>query len=244
MRFQVGPLQGVEQMTLPDNIRMAEEYLDLEFDNKQLLFQALTHRSYSFEQDLPETNEKLEFLGDSVLNLCVTEYIYHEFPDLNEGDLAKLRANVVNANFLADVAKTLHLGECLLMGKGAEQTGGRTRVSILGDALEAVIGAIYLDRGMDAAKAFILRNFSELVDDRASQGQFGDPKTRLQELVMAKYGNIPRYRTVEEFGPIHDRSFMVKVYINDQVYGDGVGKSKKKAEQEAAKEALNKLKHN
>ncbi|MBS3908986.1 MAG: ribonuclease III [Actinobacteria bacterium] len=230
-------------MSLPENIAMAETYLDVEFENKRLLFQALTHRSYSFEQDLPETNEKLEFLGDSVLNLSVTEYIYHEFPDLNEGDLAKLRANVVNANFLADVAKTLHVGECLLMGKGAEQTGGRTRVSILGDALEAIIGAIYLDRGMDAAKAFILANFSDLVDDRASKGHFGDPKTRLQELVMAKYGNIPRYRTVEEFGPIHDRSFMVKVYVNDQLYGGGVGKSKKKAEQEAANEALNKLRH-
>jgi len=124
------------------------------------------------------------------------------------------------------------------MGKGAEQTGGRTRVSILGDALEAIIGAIYLDRGTDTAKEFILRNFKELIDERASLGEFGDPKTRLQELVMAKYGNIPRYRTVDEFGPVHDRNFVVKVYINDEAWGQGVGKSKKKAEQESAKQAL------
>ncbi|HEY3374013.1 MAG TPA: ribonuclease III [Candidatus Aquicultor sp.] len=225
-------------MSLPDTIAQAEEYLAVQFNNKGLLFQALTHRSYSFEKDLPDTNEKLEFLGDSVLSLTVTEYIFDKFPALNEGDLAKLRANVVNANFLAEIAQQLRVGDCLLMGKGAEQTGGRTRVSILGDALEAIIGAIYLDKGMDAAKDFILTNFKDLIDERASMGEFGDPKTRLQELVMAKYGNIPRYRTVEEFGPVHDRSFVVKVYINDEAWGRGTGKSKKKAEQEAAKEAL------
>lgn len=220
------------------NIDKAEHCLQFEFRNRDLLFQALTHRSYSFEHGLPETNEKLEFLGDSVLNLTVTEYIYHKYPVLSEGDLAKLRANVVNANFLSEVAMNLNIGECLLMGKGAEQTGGRTRVSILGDALEAIIGAIYLDQGMDAAKAFILKNFKELIDERASMGEYGDPKTRLQELVMAKYGNIPKYRTVEEYGPVHDRSFVVKVQINDEIWGRGTGKSKKKAEQEAAKEAL------
>ena len=225
-------------MSLPENLQTAEQYLGVQFRDKHLLFQALSHRSYSFEKELPETNEKLGFLGDSVLSLIVTEYIYHKFPSLNEGDLAKLRANVVNANFLAEIAQYLNVGECLLMGKGAEQTGGRTRVSILGDALEAIIGAIYLDRGTDTAKEFILRNFKELIDERASLGEFGDPKTRLQELVMAKYGNIPRYRTVDEFGPVHDRNFVVKVYINDEAWGQGVGKSKKKAEQESAKQAL------
>ncbi len=225
-------------MSLPENVHQAEEYLGFKFKNKELLFQALTHRSYSFEKDLSVTNEKLEFLGDSVLSLVVTEYIYHKFPQLNEGDLAKLRANVVNANFLANIAKGLHVGEVLLMGKGAEQTGGRARVSILGDALEAIMGAIYLDQGMEAANKFILKHFKSLIDERESLGQFGDPKTRLQELVMAEYGNIPRYRTVDEFGPVHDRNFVVKVYINDKVWGHGVGKSKKKAEQDAAKEAL------
>ena len=228
-------------MSLPENVAVAERYLGVNFKSKNLLFQALTHRSYSFEKDLSETNEKLEFLGDSVLNLTVTEYIYHKFPDLNEGDLAKLRANIVNANFLAEVAQNLHIGECLLMGKGAEQTGGRTRVSILGDALEAIIGAIYLDQGMEAAKDFVLKYFKDLIDERQSLGQFGDPKTRLQELVMAAYGNIPRYRTVEEYGPVHDRNFVVKVYISDHIWGQGVGKSKKKAEQEAATEALKKF---
>jgi len=228
-------------MSLPENVSKAEEYLGVRFRNKDLLFQALTHRSYSFEKGLSETNEKLEFLGDSVLNLSVTEYIYHKFPSLNEGDLAKLRANVVNANFLADVAQSLHVGECLLMGKGAEQTGGRARVSILGDALEAIIGAIYLDEGMDAAKDFVLSNFKELIDEKASLGEFGDPKTRLQELVMAKYGNIPRYRTIDEYGPVHDRNFVVRVFINEEPWGQGVGKSKKKAEQEAAKKALAKF---
>ncbi len=225
-------------MSFPENIYKAKEYLGINFKDNNLLFQALTHRSYSFEKDLSVTNEKLEFLGDSVLNLVVTEYIYHKFPELNEGNLAKLRANIVNANFLAEIAKKLSIGEVLLMGKGAEQTGGRTRVSVLGDALEAIIGAIYLDQGMEATKEFILNNFKTLIDERESLGQFGDPKTRLQELVMAKYGNIPRYRIVDEFGPVHDRNFVVKVYINEKSWGHGTGKSKKKAEQEAAKEAL------
>jgi len=229
-------------MSLPENVALAERNLGIEFKSKTLLFQALTHRSYSFEKGLTETNEKLEFLGDSVLNLVVTEYIYHSFPELNEGDLAKLRANVVNANFLSEIAHNLNVGECILMGRGAEQTGGRTRVSILGDALEAIIGAIYLDQGLNVAKEFILKNFKSLIDERAAQGQYGDPKTRLQEIVMAKYGNIPRYRTVEEYGPVHDRNFVVKVYVNDHVWGQGVGKSKKKAEQEAAQSALKKIK--
>jgi ribonuclease III len=219
-------------------IAKTENLINTTFVDKSLLIRALTHRSYSFEQSISETNEKLEFLGDSVLNIVVTEYIYHKFPSLNEGDLAKLRANIVNANVLADIAMKLRVGECLLMGKGAEQTGGRTRVSILGDALEAIIGAIYLDQEMDAAKIFILDNFKDLIDARESLGEFGDPKTRLQEIVMAKYGNIPKYRTVEEFGPVHDRSFVVKVFINDEMRGKGTGKSKKKAEQEAACEAL------
>ncbi|MDI6715918.1 MAG: ribonuclease III [Actinomycetota bacterium] len=228
-------------MSLPENVEKAEDYLGLKFKNKNLLYQALLHRSYSFEKGLSETNEKLEFLGDSVLNLVVTEYIFYKFPNLSEGDLAKLRANIVNANFLAEIAKNLHVGDVLLMGKGAEQTGGRTRVSILGDALEAIIGAIYIDQGMDVARGFILKNFEELVNERASLGEFGDPKTRLQEIIMAEYGTIPKYRTVEEFGPIHDRTFVVKVFINDKVWGQGVGKSKKKAEQEAAREAIRKF---
>jgi ribonuclease-3 len=228
-------------MSSPEIIAKTEQLIGTIFADKRLLAQALTHRSYSFEQNLTETNEKLEFLGDSVLSLVVTEYIYHKFPALNEGDLAKLRANIVNASMLAEIAMVLNVGECLFMGKGAEQTGGRTRVSILGDALEAIIGAIYLDRGMDAAKTFILTNFKNLIDEREALGEFGDPKTRLQEIVMSKYGNIPRYRIVEEFGPVHDRNFVVKVYINDEVYGKGTGKSKKKAEQEAASEALEKF---
>jgi ribonuclease III len=228
-------------MPLAKVIAKTEQLIGVTFINKQLLVQALTHRSYSFEQNLHETNEKLEFLGDSVLNLIVTVYIFHNFPVLNEGDLAKLRANIVNANILAEIAMRLNIGECLFMGKGAEQTGGRARVSILGDALEAIIGAIYLDQGMDAAKEFVLGNFKDLIDERESMGEFGDPKTRLQELVMAKYGNIPKYKTVEEFGPVHDRNFVVKVYINDKVNGKGTGKSKKKAEQEAAREALSKF---
>lgn len=228
-------------MSSCENVVMAEQYISVRFNDRDLLFQALTHRSYSFEKGLSETNEKLEFLGDSVLNLAVTEYIYHKFPELSEGDLAKLRANVVNANFLAEIAQHLHIGDCIMMGKGAEQTGGRTRVSILGDALEAIIGAVYLDQGIEAAKEFVLKNFKDLIDERASLGQFGDPKTRLQELVMAKFGNIPRYRTHKEYGPIHDRNFVVQVYIDDEVWGQGIGKSKKKAEQKAAQEALKKF---
>ncbi|MBI4733702.1 MAG: ribonuclease III [Rubrobacteridae bacterium] len=197
-------------MSASEIITRTENIIGKVFNDKGLLMRALTHRSYSFEQNVSETNEKLEFLGDSVLSLVVTEYIYHKFPALNEGDLAKLRANIVNANVLAEIAMKLTIGDCLLMGKGAEQTGGRTRVSILGDALEAIIGAIYLDSGIAAAKTFILDNFKDLIDERESLGEFGDPKTRLQEIVMAKHGNIPKYKTVEEFGPVHDRNFVVK----------------------------------
>ncbi len=183
-------------------------------------------------------NEKLEFLGDSVLDLVVTDYIFRNYPHLKEGDLAKLRANLVNAGSLADVARRIGLGECILIGRGAELTGGRERSSILADTFEAVVGAIYIDQGIRAAKNFIMNQLKDMIKEQAAVGEYGDPKTRLQEVVMAEFNTVPGYKVVREYGPVHDRTFVVKVFIDGRVWGDGDGKSKKKAEIAAARQAL------
>ncbi|MCL5291068.1 MAG: ribonuclease III [Actinobacteria bacterium] len=224
--------------SIEERIRIAEERLGISFSDRELLVRALTHRSFSFEAGVREMNEKLEFLGDTVLNLIITEFIFYRFPEHNEGDLAKLRARIVNASTLARVAQEIGLGDLILMGKGAELTGGRERASILGDTFEAIIGAIYIDQGMTETKSFILTRMKETIFEEASAEHYGDPKTRLQEVVMSRIGVVPEYRIVSELGPVHDRTFVVDVVIEGEVRGEGEGKSKKKAEQEAAKAAL------
>lgn len=219
----------------------AEKSLGITFADKDLLIRALIHRSYSFEAGIQEMNEKLEFLGDTVLNLVITEFIFYRYPELSEGDLAKLRARIVNASALAKAAQAIGLGELILMGKGAEMTGGRERASILGDAFEAVIGAVYIDRGIVEAKEFVLLRLRDTIFEEASSEYYGDPKTHLQETIMAKRGLSPEYRTVKELGPVHDKTFIVEVRIGNKVWGKGAGKSKKQAEQIAATEALKKL---
>jgi ribonuclease-3 len=228
----------IKKVGIEENVVKAESCLGVIFKNKNLLAQALIHRSFSFEASIRETNERLEFLGDSVLNLVITDIIFKRFPSLNEGNLAKLRANLVNASTLANVAQNLGLGECILMGKGAELTGGRQRTSILSGTFEAVIGAIYLDKGLEIARDFIIKIFSKAIEEEAGREEYGDPKTRLQEYVMAEFGDIPRYRIIKEYGPIHDRTFEAVVWIEGEIWGQGSGKSKKKAEQMAAAEAI------
>ena len=201
---------------------------------------ALTHRSYAFEQGKSETNERLEFLGDAVLGVIVTDLAYRRFPKLPEGDLAKLRAAIVNMTTLADVARELRLGEAVLLGKGEEQSGGRDKPSILADALEAVIGALYLDRGLEPARRIVERLFWPRMLTYARGGGERDYKTGLQELAAQEIAAVPQYRVTER-GPDHQKEFTAVVHLAGIAYGSGSGRSKKEAEQQAAREAFERL---
>lgn len=202
----------------------------------------MAHRSWCAENDQAESNERLEFLGDAVLGLTVAADVFGRYPDLPEGELAKLRAGVVNAQTLARVARGIDLGDHLLLGKGEAATGGADKQSILADALEAVIGAVYLDGGTEAAAALIMRLWSDEIAESARTGPGGfDHKTRLQELAVQVYDKPPDYSVVTS-GPDHARSFAAQVRVGDQVCGEGTGSSKKEAEQAAAGQAYEALK--
>jgi len=203
---------------------------------QELLGRALMHRSYAYENGGLPTNERLEFLGDSVLGLVVTDTLFRKFPDLPEGQLAKLRAAVVNQRALAGVARGLDLGAYVWLGKGEEGTGGRDKSSILADTLEAVIGAVYLDQGLVVADELVHRLFDPLIARAARLGAGLDWKTSLQELCAAEGLGVPEYH-VEESGPDHQKFFRAFVRIGSQTYGKGEGRSKKEAEQQAAEAA-------
>ena len=205
-----------------------------------LLERSVTHRSYAYENGGLPTNERLEFLGDSVLGLVVTDTLYRTHPDLPEGQLAKLRAAVVNAKALAGIGRELGLGEHLLLGRGEETTGGRDKSSIVADTVEAVLGAVYLDQGLDVATALIHRLFDPLIAESAGLGAGLDWKTSLQELCAAQSLGVPEY-VVEESGPDHMKSFRARVRVGAELYGDGRGGSKKEAEQQAASTAYAEL---
>ncbi len=209
--------------------------------SEKLLKQAITHRSFSYENGGIPTNERLEFLGDSVLGLVVTDELYRKNPDAEEGQLAKLRAAVVNAKALADVARTLGLGEFLLLGKGEEATGGKDKSSILADALEAIIGAIYVEHGIEKSSEVILQLFAPIIAASAELGEALDWKTSLTELVASKNLGSIEY-LIDQSGPDHDKSFSAKVKVGDLVFDQGLGKSKKEAEQKAAAIAFQDLK--
>jgi ribonuclease-3 len=204
----------------------------------EMLERALTHRSFAYENGGLPTNERLEFLGDSVLGLIVTDTLFREFPDLPEGQLAKLRAAVVNMRALAGVARGLRLGDYVYLGKGEEGTGGRDKSSILADTLEAVIGAVYLDRGLPEADALVHRLFDPVIARSARLGAGLDWKTSLQELTAAEILGVPEY-IVQESGPDHQKSFRASVRIGGRTFGSGEGRSKKEAEQQAAETAWN-----
>ena len=206
----------------------------------ELLERSLTHRSYAYENGGLPTNERLEFLGDSVLSLVVTTELYQRHPDLPEGQLAKQRASVVNQRALADVARSLGsdgVGPYLLLGRGEDTTGGRDKPSILADTLEAIIGAIYLSSGLDVAGTFIHREFDPLLDIAADRGAGLDWKTSLQERSAALSLGPPEY-TVEQFGPDHAKRFVARAVVAGDVLGEGRGGSKKEAEQHAAAQAF------
>ncbi|WP_295660549.1 ribonuclease III [uncultured Nocardioides sp.] len=202
----------------------------------ELLDRALTHRSYAYEKGGLPTNERLEFLGDSVLGVIVTEALYTTHPDLSEGRLAKLRAAVVNARALAGVARELGLGEHIKLGRGEESTGGRDKASILSDTVEAVIGAIHLSGGFEASGPVVHRLFDPLMEAAAAMGAGLDWKTSLQELSAAHGLGVPEY-VIEDDGPDHMKTFTARVRVGEQLYGHGEGRSKKEAEQAAAETA-------
>jgi len=201
----------------------------------ELAERAVTHRSYAYENGGLPTNERLEFLGDSVLGLVITEELYRRHPDLPEGQLAKLRAAVVNSRALADVARGLSVGEYLRLGRGEEASGGRDKSSILADALEALIGAVYLARGSTSTRTLILELFGELLDESAQLGAGLDWKTSLQELAAGRSLGVPEYQ-VTESGPDHAKAFHAIALVGGNAIGEGDGKSKKEAEQRAAEQ--------
>ena len=215
-----------------------EENLRYEFKNKKLLINALTHSSYANEaRDGVSSNERLEFLGDSVLSIVVSEYIYKEFNNLPEGELTKLRASLVCEKSLCQFSRELDLGKYLRLGKGEDKGGGRERDSILADAFEAVLAAMYLDGGFNVAKNHVMRfikNELKHTDDEV----FKDYKTALQEIIQKNPEESVTYILTKESGPDHDKVFEVEVRLNSNTIGKGVGKNKKQAEQSAAKEAL------
>ena len=223
-------------------IKDLEKAIGYQFRNISLLQNALTHSSYANERwhNSLLSNERLEFLGDSILGMAVAAYLYHNFPDRPEGELTRMRADMVCETSLALIANRLDLGRHLLLGHGEERFGGRSRVSILADAVESVIAACYLDGGIEAAKGVISRFV--LCNVPVSKLQNVDYKTSLQELVQQKKNQTLRYQLVGESGPDHDKVFTAQVLLNNQVVGEGTGSSKKRAEQDAAREALEKLK--
>jgi ribonuclease III len=214
-----------------------EELLGLPFSQSGLWDVALTHRSYAFEQGLSETNERLEFLGDAVLGVVITDLAFRRFPDHSEGELAKLRAATVKMSTLADVARELRLGALVRLGKGEEMSGGRDKASILADGMEAVIGAVYLDKGLDFARAMIERLFWPRMDAYSRGGGDRDFKMALQEQASRDLGVAPEYRVWSQ-GPDHAKEFTATVFLKGEEYGAGTGRSKKEAEQQAARQAL------
>ncbi|MBQ8748557.1 MAG: ribonuclease III [Oscillospiraceae bacterium] len=218
-----------------------EAAIGYKFKNITLLQNALTHSSYANEQwhDSLKSNERLEFLGDSVLGMVVAEHLYKTFPDRLEGDLTRMRADMVCEASLAKIAERIELGQYLLLGHGEEQSGGRNRPSILADAVESVLAACFLDGGMDAARSFIEKFV--LCNVPQSRLRNVDYKTALQELVQQKKNQQISYRLVGESGPDHNKSFCVEVTLNGTVVGKGTGSSKKRAEQDAARIAMETL---
>ena len=206
-------------------------------------FQAITHSSYAYEHrpEAISSNERLEFLGDSVLNFIITNRLYKEASDMPEGEMSKLRASVVSEASLSNCARQLKLGEVLLLGKGEELMGGRQRSSILADAMEAIIGSIYLDGGLEAAKNFVDEFLHENYMKALQGNLFSDFKTKLQEEVQKKGNYTIQYTVVDEKGPDHNKVFTTTVSVNGSVLGEGTGRTKKEAEQNAAGNALEKL---
>lgn len=232
---------GIKQDRM-EELNKFQQKIGFFFKNTTLLNAALTHSSYANEEGLSinQYNERLEFLGDAVLEMIVSEFLFREFNDCPEGTLTKIRAALVRKQALAEYASGIGIGEFILLGKGEEVTGGRKRISILADAFEAVIGAIYLDGGYIPARDFTLNFIKDKAPNLLKRNDY-DSKTCLQEAVQAQGGKTVEYKLVNQWGPDHDKRFMVQVLVNNQVLGEGIGRSKKEAEQNAASKALEKM---
>lgn len=222
------------------NLNDLEKRLGTRFKNRELLAQALIHRSYLNEVTGAgiRSNERLELLGDSILNFVISEWLYKDFPNYPEGEITNFRSNIVRASSLAQIAQELRLGEHLLLSRGEQELSGAQNPSILADAFEAVVGAIYLDQGIETAKKFVKEKFSSLIEEITKKGEFKDAKSILQEKLQAEIRQAPNYRILKEEGPNHDKLFTVGVYVKNKLLAKGKGKSKQVAEENAAKAAL------
>jgi len=229
--------QPKQPAVTPGDVETLATKLGIKPRRPALLKQALTHKSAEQELNLP-ANERLEFLGDAVLDLVLAERLYHSHPDLAEGDLTKLKAVAVSEAVLSEVARELDLGRYLLLARGEEQSGGRTRSSILADAMEAIFAAVYLDRGFRAARDLIMRLLGGRLGMIERREHEPDYKTLLQERIQEIHRAPPTYRVVSQTGPDHDRTFVAEARIGKTILGSGIGKSKKQAEQAAARQAL------
>ena len=223
------------------NLSNVEKNLKINFNNKRIIQTAFTHSSYAKQFKESQYNERLEFLGDSVLQLTITEYLFSNYKNKLEGELTRLRSLIVCENSLYNVARKLGISDFIMMSKGEELTGGRDRISIQADAVEAIIAAIYIDKGLEVAKEFILTNFNYIIKKAIDNKIILDFKTKLQEYLQ-KDGDIDiNYELYKHEGPPHRRKFFVNLYVEGKLLGSGEGYSKKEAEQNAAKEALIKL---
>ncbi len=228
----------------PRDLEELEGCLDYHFKNPALLQQAITHKSYLNEarEKTQKDNERLEFLGDAVLDLVISQDLVLNYPDTPEGELSKMKARIVSEPALAKVAGRLEIGRFLLLGRGEEMTQGRAKPSLLANALEAILAAIYLDGGLESAGQVIQKIFRDDIEALLKTEAFTDYKTELQELCQRDYEILPTYTVLSESGPDHQKTFEVQISIKGNVYGRGTGRSKKEAEQQAAREALEKLK--
>ncbi len=227
----------------PNRFAQLRDQLNLEGIPEDLLEQAFTHSSYARERHLSElaSNQRLEFLGDAVLDLVFAAYLYQRYPEIPEGDLTRLKAALVRKSALASIARSLNLGKYLLLGRGEEGSGGRKKASLLADLTEALIGAVFLSRGFEYTREFVLDLFRELLADVASRDTLRDHKSALQEVLQGRGMSPPVYRVVRTEGPPHNRRFTVEAAIEEEVIGTGEGGAKRVAEQQAAEEALENL---
>jgi ribonuclease-3 len=234
--------RGVSATRAPtgDAQQALAERLGWDVGDRSLLLQALRHRSWCAENAGHTSNERLEFLGDSVLGMIVASHLFRTYADIPEGELTKVRASVVNSATLAEVASELGIGPALMLGKGENQSGGREKPSILADATEALLGAIYIDKGWEAAEAAVMRWFGPRIEEAAAGPGGQDYKTRLQEVCARRFDQLPRYAVTDE-GPDHAKEFEATVWIAGHSYGHGRGRSKKQAEQAAARLAWTRL---
>jgi ribonuclease-3 len=219
-----------------------EKKINIVFRDKSILKQAFVHRSYINENKASglEHNERLEFLGDAVLELVVTDYLYNKYTNKPEGELTAYRSSLVNSTTLADAATKLGMNNFLLLSKGESKDTGRARQYILANTFESIIGAIYIDQGYDVAKRFISETIFDLIDDIIKQGSWIDAKSSFQEKAQEETGITPSYKTIKESGPDHNKQFTVGLYLDKKLIAEGMGKSKQEAEQDAARKALDK----